>query len=137
MLRVAATLSGEDFTPFNEVIFIKQPGLGGSVAWHQDGTTHWDTPIFDKGSHGLQFHGAVIRLQRRQRSAIVPGSHLARADIKAMCDAAGSDRLPEVVPLLCAPGDVGMCNRQAIHGSFANTSADIRVTTCSISASSP
>ena len=43
-------------------------------------------------------------------------------------DAAGSDRLPAAVPLICAPGDVAITNRQAIHGSFANTSPDPRVT---------
>jgi ectoine hydroxylase-related dioxygenase (phytanoyl-CoA dioxygenase family) len=32
------------------------------------------------------------------------------------------------VPLICAAGDVVICNRQAIHGSFANTSEDVRVT---------
>ena len=41
---------------------------------------------------------------------------------------AGSDRLPDAVPMVCDPGDVIMCNRQAVHGSFANTSDDIRVT---------
>lgn len=59
---------------------------------------------------------------------MVPGSHLSQADIRSMCEAAGSDRLPEAVPMICAPGDVGMCNRQAVHGSFANTSSDLRVT---------
>jgi ectoine hydroxylase-related dioxygenase (phytanoyl-CoA dioxygenase family) len=60
---------------------------------------------------------------------VVPGSHkLGRADILAMAAAAGSDRLPDAVPILCAPGDVAMTNRQAVHGSFANTSRDWRVT---------
>ena len=27
----------------------KQPGLGGSVAWHQDGVTHWDSVDWDEG----------------------------------------------------------------------------------------
>ena len=40
----------------------------------------------------------------------------------------GAERLPEAVPILCAPGDVAMTNRQALHGSFANTSKDWRVT---------
>ena len=30
--------------------------------------------------------------------------------------------------MICAPGDVGITNRQAVHGSFANTSEDWRVT---------
>ena len=32
------------------------------------------------------------------------------------------------MPLICAPGDVAVTNRQAVHGSFANTSDDPRVT---------
>jgi ectoine hydroxylase-related dioxygenase (phytanoyl-CoA dioxygenase family) len=45
-----------------------------------------------------------------------------------MVDAAGCDRLPDAVPMVCDAGDVVMCNRQAVHGSFANTGADLRVT---------
>ena len=36
--------------------------------------------------------------------------------------------LPDAVPIVCAPGDVAVTNRQAVHGSFANTSPDPRVT---------
>jgi hypothetical protein len=32
------------------------------------------------------------------------------------------------VPIVCKPGDVAITNRQAVHGSFANTSPDWRVT---------
>ena len=60
---------------------------------------------------------------------VVPGTHkLGKIDIKVMAAAAGSDRLPDAVPMICAPGDVAICNRQALHGSFANTSEDWRVT---------
>jgi ectoine hydroxylase-related dioxygenase (phytanoyl-CoA dioxygenase family) len=60
---------------------------------------------------------------------VVPGSHKhGRADIKALVAAAGSERLPDAVPIICAPGDVAVTNRQALHGSFANTSKDWRVT---------
>ena len=41
---------------------------------------------------------------------------------------AGSDRLPQAIPVICDPGDVAMTSRQAIHGSFANTSSKVRVT---------
>ena len=44
LLAVAAAINGEDFAPFNEALFIKEPRLGASVAWHQDGITHWDAP---------------------------------------------------------------------------------------------
>ena len=128
LLRVAAAFNGDDFSPFNEVIWIKHPGLGGSVAWHQDGTTHWDTPKFHKGSHGFNFMAQLYGCNAANALWIVPGSHLAQADIKAWCDEAGSDRLPNAVPMLCKPGDVGITNRQAVHGSFANTSDEWRVT---------
>ena len=59
---------------------------------------------------------------------VVPGSHQRKADIKALVAAAGSDRLPDAVPLVCNPGDVAITNRQAVHGSFANTSPRPRVT---------
>ena len=60
---------------------------------------------------------------------IVPGSHrLGKVDIVAMVEAAGCDRLADAVPLLCNAGDVAICNRQAVHGSFANTSDQPRVT---------
>ncbi len=42
--------------------------------------------------------------------------------------AAGSERLADAVPIICKPGDVAITNRQAVHGSFANTSRDWRVT---------
>ena len=60
---------------------------------------------------------------------VVPGTHeLRQVDIGAMVEAAGSERLPDAVPIVCAPGDVAITNRQAVHGSFANTSEDWRVT---------
>lgn len=41
LLAAAASINGDDFVPYNDATFIKQPGLGGSVSWHQDGVTHW------------------------------------------------------------------------------------------------
>jgi hypothetical protein len=129
LLAVAAAVNGEDFTPFNEAVWIKHPGLGGSVAWHQDGWTHWDDPDCDEGSHGFNFMAQLYGCNAANGLWVVPGSHRhGKADIKALVDAAGSDRLPDAVPLVCDPGDVVICNRQAIHGSFANTSPDVRVT---------
>jgi len=129
LLAVAETINGEDFTPFNEAIWIKQPGLGGSVAWHQDGWTHWNSPVLDEGTHGFNFMAQLYGCNAANGLWVVPGSHKrGKADIKAMVAAAGSDRLPDAVPLMCGPGDVVICNRQAIHASFANTSDDIRVT---------
>ena len=128
LLGVAAAINGEDFTPFNEAVWIKHPGLGGSVAWHQDGWTHWQSPDLDEGTHGFNFMAQLYGCTPVNGLWVVPGSHKGKADIKAMAAAAGSDRLPDAVPVVCDPGDVVICNRQAIHGSFANTSPDVRVT---------
>lgn len=128
LLSVAAAVNGDDFTPFNEAVWIKHPGLGGSVAWHQDGTMAWDSPDFDAGTHGFNFMAQLYPCTATNALWVLPGSHKAKADIGALCSEAGSDRIPEAVPLVCEAGDVAICNRQAVHGSFANTSPDIRVT---------
>ena len=129
LLTVAAAINGDDFVPFTDAIFIKEPGLGASVAWHQDGTTHWDTEMWDQGCHGFNFMGQLYGSTPANGVWVVPGSHkLPKADIRAKVTAAGSERLPDAVPIICKPGDVAITNRQALHGSFANTSPDWRVT---------
>ena len=129
LLRVAAAIHGDDFVPFNEAIWIKHPGLGGSVAWHQDGWTHWDSPDLDENTHGFNFMAQLYGSTAANGLWVLPGSHRkGKVDIKSVVQAQGSDRLAEAVPMICAPGDVGICNRQAVHGSFANTSPDMRVT---------
>jgi hypothetical protein len=129
LLAVAAAINGPDFAPFNEALWIKEPGRGASVAWHQDGTTHWDSPQWDEGIHGFNFMGQLYGCTAANGVWVVPGSHKrGKIDIKAEAAGAGTERLPDAVPLICAPGDVAMTNRQALHGSFANTSKDWRVT---------
>ena len=128
LLKVTEALNGADFAPFGDSIWIKEPGLGTSVAWHQDGTTHWDHPRWDEGMHGFNFMAQLCPTTPENALWVVPGSHkVGKIDIKAQVEANGSDRLPDAVPMLCAPGDVAICNRQALHGSFANTSPDRRV----------
>lgn len=129
LLRVAAAIHGADFTPFNEAVWIKHPRLGGSVAWHQDGWTHWASPDLDCDTHGFNFMAQLYGCDATNGLWVVPGSHrLGKVDITALVAAAGSERLPDAVPLVCAPGDVAICNRQAVHGSFANTGDRPRVT---------
>ena len=129
LLAVAAAINGPDFAPFNEALWIKEPGKGASVAWHQDGTTHWDSPEWDEGIHGFNFMGQLYGCTAANGVWVVPGSHKrGKIDIAALAAEAGTERLPDAVPILCAPGDVAMTNRQALHGSFANTSKDWRVT---------
>ncbi|MCH9675106.1 MAG: phytanoyl-CoA dioxygenase family protein [Gammaproteobacteria bacterium] len=129
LLRVAEAINGKDFVPFNDAIFVKQPGLGGSVAWHQDGVTHWDAPNWDPGIHGFNFQVQLYPTTAANGLWIVPGTHkLGRIDIKTrVAQNGGSEQLPDAIPLVCNAGDVTVVNRQMLHGSFANTSADIRI----------
>ena len=110
-------------------MWIKQPGLGGPVAWHQDGFTHWDKPDLDENTHGFNFMAQVYGCDAENGLWIVPGSHrIGKADIAHMVALAGSDRISSAVPLVCEHGDVAIVNRQSIHGSFSNTSDRFRVT---------
>jgi hypothetical protein len=128
LLTIVASFNGDDFTPFNETLWVKHPRLGGSVSWHQDGWTHWDSPDLDGDTHGFNTMLQLYGCDAANGLWVVPGSHRrGKLDITAMRDAQGTDRLPDAVPLICAPGDVAVTNRQAIHGSFANTSPNIRV----------
>lgn len=129
LLAIAENINGPDFTPFTESVIVKPAGLGPSVAWHHDGTTHWDSPDLDEGTHGFNFMAQLYGSTAENGVWLLPGSHKqGKLDIKAMVDSNGSDRLPGAVPMICEPGDVVMSNRQALHASFANTSPDKRIT---------
>ena len=129
LLAVAENINGPDFTPFTESVIVKRAGLGPSVAWHHDGTTHWDSPDWDQGTHGFNFMAQLYGSTAENGVWLLPGSHKqGKMDIKAMVDANGSDRLPGAVPMVCEPGDVVIANRQALHASFANTSPQRRIT---------
>ena len=129
LLRVAAAINGEDFAPFNEALFIKDAGVGGAVSWHQDGDTHWDNPDFDEDIHGFNFMAQVYGSTPVNAVWVVPGTHKqGRLDIKAMVEESGSERLKDAVPMVCDPGDVMICNRQLVHGSFANSGFEPRLT---------
>jgi hypothetical protein len=130
LLRVAEQINGADFTPFNESIRVKPAHLGTSTAWHQDGTTHWDSPELDAGTHGFNFMTQLYATNATNALWVVPKTHdVGKIDIPARVAAnGGSDRLPGAVPMLCEPGDVAICNRQSLHASFANLSDTTRVT---------
>jgi len=130
MLRVAQSLNGSDFVPYNDSIFLKEPGVGASVAWHQDGTTHWDSNNWHPDIHGFNFMAQLYRTTPASGLWVVPGSHRhGRIDIPQLVAAnGGSTRLPDAVPMVCEPGDIAVCNRQCLHASFANTSPDRRAT---------
>jgi hypothetical protein len=129
LLTVAESILGDDFVPYNEVTFVKEPGLGPSVAWHQDGTTHWTAPDWDQGAHGFNFMTQLYPSTAANGVWVVPGSHKrGKADIKKMVAECGSDRIEGAVPMLCDAGDTIVTNRQLVHGSFANSSPDRRIT---------
>ncbi|MDP1749496.1 MAG: phytanoyl-CoA dioxygenase family protein [Reyranella sp.] len=129
LLGVAAGILGDDFVPYNEVTFVKEAGLGPSVAWHQDGTTHWNAPDWDEGAHGFNFMTQLYPSTAGNCVWVLPGSHkLGKADIKKLVAESGSDRIERAVPMLCAAGDTIVTNRQLLHGSFANSSPDRRIT---------
>jgi ectoine hydroxylase-related dioxygenase (phytanoyl-CoA dioxygenase family) len=130
MLRVAESLNGSDFVPYNDTIFLKEPGVGASVAWHQDGTTHWESSEWHPNIHGFNFMAQLCRTTPANGLWVVPGSHKqGHIDIPTRVAAnAGSTRLPDAVPMLCERGDIAICNRQCLHASFANSSPDRRAT---------
>ncbi|NCF33978.1 MAG: phytanoyl-CoA dioxygenase [Proteobacteria bacterium] len=129
LLSIAASINGDDFVPYNDAIFVKLPGLGGSVSWHQDGVTHWDSPQWDQGIHGFNFQVQLYDTSAFSCLWVVPGTHKAgKLDItRVVADNQDSEFLPDAVPLYAKAGDVTIVNRQALHGSFANTSQDTRV----------
>ena len=129
LLAVAESVNGDDFTPFTDGIWIKEPELGTSVAWHQDGTTLWQREDWHEDIHGFNFMTNLYETTAENALWVVPGTHkLGKIDIKQRVAETGTDRLPDAVPMLVKPGDVAICNRQVLHGSFANTSQQRRVT---------
>lgn len=127
LLAVAESLNGADFTPFTAGLWVKQPIQGAAVAWHQDGTTHWESPDLDAGTHGFNFMSNLFDTNPVNSLWILPGTHdRGRIDLAALAAEAGSDRLTGAVPLLCRAGDVAISNRQVVHGSFPNTSNELR-----------
>ena len=63
------------------------PGEGGSFAWHQDGTTHWNSPAWDQDIHGVNFMVQFYRCTAANSVWFVPGSHaLGKVDIKKLVD---------------------------------------------------
>lgn len=129
LLRVAESINGKDFAPFNETLFIKDPGVGAAVSWHQDGSTHWDSKNFDEGIHGFNFMVQVYGSTAVNGVWVKPGSHkVGKIDIKQLVKESGSERIEGMVPLVCDPGDTIICNRQLLHGSFPNCGFEPRLT---------
>jgi ectoine hydroxylase-related dioxygenase (phytanoyl-CoA dioxygenase family) len=128
LLAVTEAINGDDFVPFSEGLVVKQPGAGAAFAWHQDGMTHWDHPEWDPQIHGFNFMIQLYGSTAANGVWFVPGSHRrGKLNIHDVVSAAGGNLLPDAVPFVCNAGDVAISNRQILHGSFANTSSDLRV----------
>ena len=129
LLKIASDILGDDFVPYNEVSFIKEPGLGPSIAWHRDGTTHWESEDWDLNAHGFNFMIQLYPSTPANCVWVIPGSHKEKyIDIPKLIQKSGTDQIKNAVPMTCNAGDVFIMNRQILHGSFANTSKERRVT---------
>jgi hypothetical protein len=122
-LRWLPRSNGDDFVPFNEALFTKEPGLGASAALASGRVTHWEQPHRDAGSHvGFKFFMAQLEWPhaRPMVSGSCRGSHkTGKADIRAMVAASGLGTAgrARLLPVVLA-GDVATTNRQCVHGSF-------------------
>ena len=88
LLSVAAAINGPGFVPYNEVTFVKEPGLGVSIAWHRDGTTHWDAPDWDAGAHGFNYMAQLYPSTPANGVWVLPGTHRIR-DLDIPCPGGG------------------------------------------------
>ena len=129
LLAVAAAINGDDFVPFNEALLDQGAGprrVGRVAPGRLDALGQ---PGLGLGTHGFNFMGQLYGCTSANGVWVVPGSHKhGKVDIKAMVAEAGSDRLPDAVPIVCEARRRGDHQPPGVHGSFANTSPDPRVT---------
>lgn len=135
ILAIAESLYGPDFVPFHEAIFYKAPDNGLPTRWHQDGRTHWseqgDSLEQLDGSgecHGYNMNLSWSNCTTENCLWVVPGSHRRWLLTDGGKFPPITKRLAEAVPMLLSPGDCGIVNRSALHGSYPNRSDDRRVT---------
>lgn len=127
ILTIAESLYGPDFVPFHEGIFYKAPGNGFPTRWHQDGRTHWteDGEALEQPDGGGKCHGYNMSVSWSNCTAdnclwVVPGSHRRWRLANGGEFPPITERLSDAVPMLLEPGDCGIVNRSALHGSYPN-----------------
>ena len=128
LLRVAAANQRRGFRAVQRGFVYQTTGSRRLVAWHQDGVTHWQSPQLDGGTHGFNFMAQLYGSTAANGLWIVPGTHNSANRHQSQSRRGGYRSAADAVPMIAAPGDVGICNRQTLHGSFANASSDTRVT---------
>ena len=135
ILAIAESLYGEDFVPFHEAIFYKAPSDGLATRWHQDGRTHWtddgvslEQPDGTGKCHGYNMSVACSHCTADNSLWVVPGSHRRWLLANGGKFPPITERLANAVPMMLDPGDCGIVNRSALHGSYPNRSSERRVT---------
>ncbi|MBV7330119.1 phytanoyl-CoA dioxygenase family protein [Chloroflexi bacterium TSY] len=125
LLRCVESLYGEDFVPFAESIVIKLPDEGAPFFWHQDGNFKTG-PVLERGvNFGIYLYPST---EENGCLRVIPKSHTwGQVDLETMIAEHG-ERLPDSIPVPAEPGDVLVHSRNLIHGSFTNTSPDMRIT---------
>ena len=158
LLSAAASVNGPSFTPFSESLVIKHAGHGAALAWHQDGGTHWDDgpQLAEHGFNYMcnmwncTAENALWVVPRSHRlgrvnipEALSDGCRLPNA-VPLLCRAGDVAMVSTATPyvLLVTPGKTAystlgfihlqferpQVNRNAVHGSFANSSEHARHT---------
>lgn len=82
----------------------------------------------DKAEHGFNFMAQLHGSTAENAVWAVPGSHRwGHLDIPQIIAEHG-ERLPGALPMITEPGDVVICNRNALHCSYPNISDRTRIT---------
>ena len=115
LLAVAAAILGDDFVPYNEVAFVKEPGLGPSVAWHRDGMTHWDAPDWDGDAHGFNFMIQLYPSTAGNGVWVLPGSHK-MPSVQSATASGNPSNVPasHLVPIMT--GSLRLAHRRRVSG---------------------
>ena len=125
LLQAVASLCGSDFVPFAESVVIKAAHYGASFDWHQDGSFKTGIQPERGINFGIYLYPSTVENGCLQ---VIPKSHQwGQVDLKSMVETHGS-RLPDSIPVPVNAGDIIVHNRNLVHGSFTNYSADLRIT---------
>ena len=135
ILRMVASVNGDDFVPFHEGIFHKGAGEGPPTPWHQDGRTHWteDGEALEQHdgtgkTHGFNLNVSWSHCIPENCLWVVPGSHRHWRLTNDGAFPSIDEHLKNAVPMMLEPGDCGMVNRSSLHGSYPNRSDERRIT---------
>ena len=125
-------LIGPDILCWNAIFWIKEPGAGSYVGWHQD-ATYW-------GLDNLELVTVWVALSEASEEAgcmrVLPGSHRETLDHDETYDidnllTRGQQILDvdvaDTVPMPLRPGQASFHNVATAHGSGPNRSADRRI----------